>query len=164
MDYTIRKMTREDCGAAAHVISASWKETYRGIIPEEELNRTDEQTIAENSRKNFPEDNHQFVLEAGGAVVGYMNVGLTDEKEYDHCGEIHAVYILSEYKGKGLGRKMIEAGTAELKALGCDRMVIGCLAGNPSNSFYGHIGGKLVKTRIYERLQMPENVYLFERI
>ena len=38
MDYTIRKMTREDCGAAAHVISASWKETYQGIIPEEELN------------------------------------------------------------------------------------------------------------------------------
>ena len=27
-----------------------------------------------------------------------------------------------------------------------------------------HIGGKLIKTRIYERLQLPENVYFFERI
>ena len=43
-------------------------------------------------------------------------------------------------------------------------MVIGCLAGNSSNSFYEHIGGKLIKTRIYERLQLPENVYFFERI
>lgn len=164
MNYTIRKMAREDCSAAAHVISASWKETYRGIIPEEELNRTDEQTIAENSRKNFPEDNHQFVLEAEGVIVGYMNVGLTDDRGYEHCGEIHAIYILKEYKGKGFGRKLIEAGTAELKAMGCDRMVIGCLAGNPSNSFYEHIGGKLIKTRIYERLKLPENVYFFERI
>ena len=65
---------------------------------------------------------------------------------------------------KGFGRKMVEAGIAELKAMGCDKMVIGCLAGNPSNSFYEHIGGKLIKTRIYERLQLPENVYFFERI
>ena len=164
MNCTIRKMTREDCEAAAHVISASWKETYRGIIPEEELNRTDEQTIAENSRKNFPEDNHQFVLEVDGVIAGYMNVGLTEEKEYEHCGEIHAVYLLQEYKGKGFGRKMVEAGIRELKAMGCDKMVIGCLAGNPSNSFYEHIGGKLIRTRIYERLQLPENVYFFERI
>ena len=163
-NYTIRKMTRDDCSAVAHVISTSWKETYRGIIPEEELNRTDEQTIAENSRKNFPEDNHQFVLEADGVIAGYMNVGLTDEKEYERCGEIHAVYLLKEFKGKGFGRKMVEAGIAELKAMGCDKMVIGCLAGNPSNSFYEHIGGKLIKTRIYERLQLPENVYFFERI
>ena len=164
MNCTIRKMTREDCEAAAHVISASWKETYRGIIPEEELNRTDEQTIAENSRKNFPDDNHQFVLETDGVIAGYMNVGLTEEKEYEHCGEIHAVYLLQEYKGKGFGRKMVEAGIRELKAMGCDKMVIGCLAGNPSNSFYEHIGGKLIRTRIYERLQLPENVYFFERI
>ena len=164
MKYLIRKMTREDCKAAAHVIALSWKETYRGIVPEEELNRTNEQTIAENSRKNFPEDNHQFVLEADGTIAGYMNVGLTDEKEYEHCGEIHAVYLLQEYKGKGFGRKMVEAGIRELKAMGCDKMVIGCLAGNPSNSFYEHMGGKRIKTRIYERLQLPENVYFFERI
>ena len=164
MECIIRKMTREDCDAAAHVIAVCWKETYQGIIPEEELNRTDEQTIAENSRKHFPEDNHQFVLETDGIIAGYMNAGLTDDKEYEHCGEIHAIYILKEYKGKGFSRKMIEAGTAELKTLGCDRMLIGCLAGNPSNSFYEHLGGRKIKTRIYERLGLPENVYFFERI
>ncbi len=164
MNYAIRKMTRSDCREAAHVIAVSWKDTYRGIIPAEELNRTNEQTIAENSRKNFPEENHQFVLEADGTIAGYMNVGLTDDPEYERCGEIYAIYILKEFQGKGFGRKLIEAGTAELKTLGCDRMLIGCLAGNPSNSFYEHIGGKLIKTRIYERLQLPENVYLFERI
>ena len=84
MECIIRKMTREDCDAAAHVIAVCWKETYQGIIPEEELNRTDEQTIAENSRKHFPEDNHQFVLETDGIIAGYMNAGLTDDKEYEH--------------------------------------------------------------------------------
>ena len=165
MECIIRKMTREDCEAAAHVIAVCWKETYRDIIPEEELNKSDEKVIAENSRRNFrEEDNHQFVLETDGQVSGYMNVGLTDDPEYEECGEIHAIYIMKEHKGRGWGRKMIEAGIRELKDMGCGRMLIGCLAGNPSNGFYEHIGGKLIKTRIYERLGLPENVYYFERI
>ena len=45
-----------------------------------------------------------------------------------------------------------------------DKMVIGCLAGNPSNEFYEHIGGKYIKQRIFEKLQLPENVYYFEKI
>ena len=122
-NYTIRKMTRDDCSAVAHVISTSWKETYRGIIPEEELNRTDEQTIAENSRKNFPEDNHQFVLETDGIIAGYMNAGLTDDKEYEHCGEIHAIYILKEYKGKGPVLYPIEVKPATAPATKEDELV-----------------------------------------
>ena len=43
-------------------------------------------------------------------------------------------------------------------------MIIGCLVGNPSNAFYGHIGGKLIKQRIFEKLQLPENVYYFDKI
>ena len=48
--------------------------------------------------------------------------------------------------------------------MGCNKMVIGCLKGNPSNEFYKHIGGKLVKERIFEKLQLPENVYYFDNI
>ena len=165
MEYIIRKMTIEDCEAAARVISATWKATYRGLIPDDILDRSDEKTIAENSRKNYHRtENHQVVLEAGGRIEGYMNVGMSEDPEYESCGEIHAIYITGGHQGKGYGRKMVEAGIRELKDMGCDKMVIGCLAGNPSNSFYRHIGGRLVKTRMYERLRMPENVYLFERI
>ena len=39
--------------------------------------------------------------------------------------------------------------------------VISCLDGNPSNNFYLHIGGVKIKTRIFEKLNLPENVYLF---
>ena len=43
-------------------------------------------------------------------------------------------------------------------------MIIGCLDGNKSNEFYKHIGGKYIKQRMFERLGMLENVYLFEEI
>lgn len=52
----------------------------------------------------------------------------------------------------------------ELKNMGYDKMLIGCLIGNPSNEFYKHMGGKLIKTRTLEKLQLLENVYYFKKI
>ena len=59
---------------------------------------------------------------------------------------------------------MIEAGIKKLKSMNCDKMLIGCLVGNSTNEFYKHIGGKFIKQRIFEKLQLPENVYYFEKI
>ena len=51
----------------------------------------------------------------------------------------------------------------ELKNMGYDKMLIGCLIGNPSNEFYKHMGGKLIKTRMFEKLQLLENVYYLKK-
>ncbi len=167
MKYTIRKMAKEDCTAIAHVVTAAWNETYRGIVPDEFLDRmeSNEKDRAENSYRGFDSnEDRQFVLEADGRIVGYMNIGMAEESGYEDCGELFAIYILREYQGYGYGKKMAEAGMQELKGMGCSRMLVGCLAGNPANGFYEHIGGKLIRQRIFEKLQLPENVYYFENI
>ena len=87
---------------------------------------------------------------------------MTDDTEYSNCGEIHAIYIINGYKGYGYGKEMFKAGINELKSMNCDKMLIGCLVGNPTNEFYKHIGGKYIKQRIFEKLQLPENVYYYE--
>lgn len=167
MNYVIRKKERKDCAEIAHVVTVAWNETYKGIVPDEFLNglylNEDERAI--NSYNNFDEnDNHQFVLEVDGKVVGFVNVGSTDEKDYNNCGELHAIYIINGYKGYGHGKELYNAGVNELKSMGYNKMIIGCLVGNPSNTFYEHIGGKFIKQRIFENLQLPENVYYFDKI
>lgn len=167
MDYKIRKKERRDSADVAHVVTVAWNETYRGIVPDEFLDNlyNNEEERAKNSYNKFDEkENHQYVLEVDDRVVGFINVGSTDETNYENCGEIHAVYIINGYKGYGFGKKLIEAGINELKEMNFDKMVIGCLVGNPSNEFYEHIGGKYIKQRIFEKLQLPENVYYFEKI
>lgn len=167
MNYIIRKKEREDCAAVAHVVTVTWNETYRGIVPDEFLDSLylNENERIQNSYNNFNEnENHQYVLEVDNNIVGFVNVGSSDESDYDNCGEIHAVYIINGYKGNGFGKKLIETGIKELKNMGFNKMIIGCLVGNPSNEFYEHIGGKYIKQRIFEKLQLPENVYYFEKI
>ena len=58
----------------------------------------------------------------------------------------------------------MKVGINELREIGCNKMLIGCLQGNPSNEFYKHIGGKFIKTRVFQKLNLIENVYFFENI
>ena len=162
MKYIIRKMKREDVKDVSHVITIAWNETYRGIVSDDFLDGLylNELERANNSYNNFNDnDNHQFVLEVDSKVVGYMNVG---ESDVSDCGEIHALYIINGYKGYGYGKKLIEVGIKELKSIGYNKMIIGCLDRNKSNEFYKHIGGKLIETRIFKKLNLPENVYYYD--
>jgi len=167
MEFVIRKKKRKDCRDVAHVVTVAWNETYKGLVSDEFLNSLylNEEERAINSYKRFNEnENHQYVLEVDNKIVGFINVGPTDEIDYNNCGEIHAIYIINGYKGYGFGKKLIDVGIQELKSMGYDKMVIGCLVDNPSNKFYEHIGGKYIKQRIFEKLQLPENVYYYDNI
>ena len=167
MSYLIRRRTKEDCKCIAHVVTVAWNETYKGIVPDwflEELKNNEEER-AKKSYNEFDEnDNNQFVLEVDNEIVGFVNFGITSDEEYQNCGEIFALYIISKYKGNGFGRKLVEAAKNELKKLGYDKMIIACLKGNPSNDFYKHIGGMYEKDGLYKRLQLPENIYYYDKL
>ena len=165
MNYVIRRRERKDCEAIAKLITVCWNETYRGLVSDvflDGLYENEEERIINSYNKFNENDNHQFVLEIDQKIVGWMNIG--DSVEGSEYGEIHAIYILNDYKGLGYGRKLVEEGIKEIKNMGFKKMIIGCLDGNKSNEFYKHIGGKFIKQRLFEKLGMMENVYLFEEI
>lgn len=167
MNILIRKRNIEDCKDIAHVVTVAWNETYKGIVPDcflEEL-KNNESERTKNSIEKFDEkNNNQLVLEVDGKVVGFTNYGKSDDGEFENCGEIFALYIISQYKGNGYGRKLVNEVINELKKLGFDKMIIACLKGNPSNEFYKHIGGIYIKDGLYQRLSLPENIYYYEKI
>ena len=167
MDYVIRKKERKDCRDIAHIITVAWNETYKGIVSSSFLDNLykNEDERANNSFIKFNDsNNHYYVLEVNNKIVGFINVGASYDKDYSDCGEICALYIINGFKGYGFGKKLVEVGIKELKSMGYNKMIIGCLVGNKSNEFYKHIGGKYVKTRVIEMLQLPENVYYFDTI
>lgn len=165
MEYVIRRRTKNDCSAIAHVVTVGWNETYKGIVSDwflEELKNNEQERAQAFLDKFDADNNHQFVLEIDGEVVGFVNCGVSEDEEIENCGEIFALYIMSKYKGYGFGRKLVEEAVKELKSLGFDKMIIACLKGNPSNEFYKHIGGAYIKDGIYKRLNIPENIYYYD--
>ena len=165
MNYSIRKKEKKDCKDVAHVVTIAWNETYKGIVPDsflEELKYNENERAKMSYEKFDVNNNHQFVLEIDNEVVGFVKFGVSEDEQFENCGEIFALYIIKKYKGNGFGRKLVEEAIKEIKQLGCNKMIIACLKENPSNDFYKHIGGKYIKDGVYKRLNLPENVYYYE--
>lgn len=161
----IRKEKRKDVFDIAHIVTVEWNSTYRGIVSDSELQRLKE-TEEERAKKAYDEfdekNNKCLVAVIDNKVVGFASYGVTDDPDFENTAKLRALYVLDEYHGLGIGRKLVNATIEEFKKQGFNKMIICCLKGNPFNEFYKHIGGKYVKDRVYKRLNLPENVYHFE--
>lgn len=165
MNYLIRKSKKEDIPFITHIVTISWNETYKGIVPDDELEKLkhDEDERTKRGLKQF--ENNEFkdlVLEIDGEIVGFIKYGKSSDPDFSNCGEIIAFYIINKYHGLGLGRKLFEQARDELKKEGYDKMIIACLKGNPTNEFYKHIGGKYIKDSLFARLNLKENIYYYD--
>ncbi len=165
MEYLIRNSTKNDVYDLIHVFTVCWNETYKNLVPDDELEKmkTNEDERARKSLEGYDErDFTELVLEVDKKIVGVVRYGKSHDEEYDNCGEIFAIYLIKKYHGLGLGKKLFEVARDALKEMGFDKMIIACLKGNPTNSFYKHMGGTYVKDGLFVRLNLPENIYYYD--
>ena len=165
MDYIIRKIRREDVPGLNHVVTVAWNEAYKGIVPDEFLEelKRNEKERTEKGLSKFNDDYTTLILEVDNEVVGFSHYATANQERFPECGEIRALYIIGKYKGHGFGRKLVEESIKELKKMGFNKMIICCLRDNlPANEFYKHIGGEYLEDGIYERLNLPEKIYMYK--
>ena len=161
---TIRKvLPTDDFDAISHIYASSWKNAYKGIVPQTYLDM-----MPDNRWSHFLEQNPEKSVVAlkGNAYVGTASFCLARDEEMAGWGELASIYLLPEHFGKGVGRPLLEAAIAELRALGCNKFYLWVLEENPrARAFYEkngfvtsqekklyHIGGKeLVEIKYISR-------------
>ena len=162
MNYKIRKIKKDDCKNISHVVTISWNETYKDIVPKwflDELKKNEEER-ANQMFVDF-ENNNYLVLEVNKEVVGFVWYGIAADEDYKNYGEIKALYIIKKYQGNGYGKELFKEAVKELKKMKFDKMIISCLKENPTNEFYKHMGGIYLKDGEFKKLKLPENIYYF---
>ena len=55
---------------------------------------------------------------------------------------METLYLLDDYRDRGLGRRMMRAMAAHLAAVGCRSVVLWVLRDNPTRWFYQRLGGR----------------------
>lgn len=173
MDCIIEELSIDNAHEYAYVNSRAWLESYKGIVDDEYLEKinTEEgiETLTEKL-KGYVINNPDkfFLLRVEGKPEGVLCVRKPKYEDYQDCGELGAIYLLNEVKGKGYGKILFEYAKEELKKMGYNKMVNGCIDGNPTNEFYKHMGGKLVKKIPFvikdHEQELTENVYYYESI
>lgn len=169
MDAVIRKAVPEDAETIIDINIEVWNTTYKGLIPQEvidKLQSKNPERIIRN-QNSIQEKQNTFVAEIDGKIVGYHTFGKTRDKNFEDAGEIYAGYILDNYQGLGLGRKMAVACMKELLERGYTKLVTKCLDGNTANEFHKSLGGVFVGQSTFEPMGIyigKENIYYHKNL
>ena len=143
----IRIATDEDCRSLATLKRVVWETTYRGIYPDEKLDKYDID-LNENKFKNMIKQKSRklFVVLNESEIIGYMSCGKIMRPFDEHTHDIGLLYLAKEYQGKGIGLDLFQFAKMELKNQGVTEFIVSCNKYNlPAQHFYKKMGGKIIK-------------------
>lgn len=95
----------------AYVHWKAWHEAYPGIVSQDYLDRL---TLEKCEAIALKWRNKIFVAKDQMRVIGFVGYGDCGD-EAPGVGEVFAIYVLSEYYGKGVGQALMEAALEQLK-------------------------------------------------
>lgn len=145
MILCVRKATLDDAYYLSYVHVMSWKEAYKGIVPDEYIETKTVEAGFEKLQKmiiNKPDAN--YIAELDGKAIGRLTIHECYDEDSPNSGEIGVFYILPEYWRKGYGKQIAAFALAELKARGYSSVSLWTLeASTRARRFYESVGFEL---------------------
>jgi len=143
--FAIREATPADAEGIARAHTASWRTSYRGLLPDAVLDRIDVDQRTTTWRRVL-QDRSVLTLVAYDTthrdIVGFCDAGRS-RGDTAYAGEVYRIYIEHHAKRHGLGREMFELVTAWLCAQQLRSLIIWVLDGNHhARRFYEAMGGR----------------------
>ncbi len=153
----VRRARPDDAAGIAAVHVAAWRSAYAGILDDSYLAQLSEARLTRFYQRAILDrqaGHAVFVATAGGAdqpgdqpgpqpaIVGFASGGRARRHGLAD-GEVETLYVLDDYRERGVGRRLMRAMAAHLRAIGCQSVLVWVLAENPSRYFYRRLGGRL---------------------
>lgn len=111
-NYLIKECTLEDISKIKEISERTFYETFAEENTKEDMEEYLNENFAyekvEAEVKN--EYSRFYIVEDGDKVAGYMKVNFDKaqtEEGYDNSLEVQRIYILEDYKGKKIGKRLI---------------------------------------------------------
>lgn len=136
----IRRATVEDAWGIADVHVRTWQGAYEHVFGAERLAALSvEQRLPGWQRSLGEPEQHAFVAEEDGRIIGFVDVGPSRDPAAE--GELWGIYVEPESWGSPAGAALMRVGLDELRALGYRNAVLRVLEDNPrARRFYEREG------------------------
>jgi ribosomal protein S18 acetylase RimI-like enzyme len=150
---TIRRARPSDAPAIGAVHVAAWRSAYPGILPDAYLARLSVPRQAAHYDGAIRDGALIYVLTAtgrdlpsptvaaSGRVIGFVTAAKSTSLA---DGEVETLYILDDWRERGLGRLLLSTAATHLSSIGCRSVFLWVLRDNPSRFFYQHLGGRAI--------------------
>lgn len=153
-EIAVRRARPEEALAIAHVHVASWRASYRGIVPDallDSLSAEGRLPRWQQTLDHAAAGTGVWVAEAAGEIVGLASAGPERSGDRLYRGELYALYLLPAYQRRGLGRRLVGAVAAHLAEQGIHTLLLWVLAANaPGRRFYEALGGVPLREQRFE--------------
>jgi len=117
-DVAVRQATTDDAGDIAVVHVATWRATYRGLMPQSLLDglSVEARTAVWQTILRDDEGSTLVAIEqAADRVVGFVSVGPSRDTDPDRApSELYGIYLHPDHWGRGAGRHLLDCGLAQL--------------------------------------------------
>lgn len=150
---TIRPARQDDIPSIARVHVDSWQTTYRGIVADSFLDALTYQKHEERHRRYIVHPGTvYFVAELPDAgIVGFLSGGPHRGGDADYRGELYAIYLLEQYRRRGIGAALVRQWAENIQSHGMDSALVWVLAENkPAIEFYQHLGAKPLREQMID--------------
>jgi len=142
----VRRAFLADAPSIGAVHVTAWRNAYAGILPSGYLTKLSTPRHAAQYDASIRAGQGVYVAiaarpGASAGVVGFVTVGRPRVRGLAD-GEVQTLYVLDDWREHGLGRRLLAAGAAHLKAAGCGSAFLWVLRDNPSRWFYQRLGGR----------------------
>jgi len=143
-----------DAQAIARVRVDSWRETYRGMIPQAYLDAMQLETSRAMWEKVLTAGSSAvgvFVAELGAEIVGFSSGNRLAAPKHGFDSELSAIYIRREFQHAGVGRRLVAQIALSQRALGATGLIVWVIAGNKAaRAFYERLGAELVIEQAFQ--------------
>ncbi|MBX3110391.1 MAG: GNAT family N-acetyltransferase [Fimbriimonadaceae bacterium] len=141
MPWALRPAKLTDVPELGRIHIQCWDETYRGWVPDEEIDRHTAESRSGAWARAVGAGDWVLVAERDGRVVGFVHAGPARKNQPGHPGQLHSIYLLKEVQGLGIGQAMFEAARRHLTEGGLTPFFCYFHPDNPVAGFYLRNGG-----------------------
>jgi ribosomal protein S18 acetylase RimI-like enzyme len=169
-NVTIRAAVQGDAAAIAAVRVESWRNTYRGVIPDAYLDgmRVEDSAGLWARILATPSGDKRIVyvaeseVEAEASVLGFVAAMKLPEAKFGFHAELTGIYLKPEAQRAGIGRRLVAEAARACMAEGAEDMLVWVITQNQAaRNFYEKLQAELVAGQpfTWDGLELHETGY-----
>ena len=132
---SINKATETDIETIRELAKTSWNSAYSNIISQEQIDYmlsemySREEISAQMKNPNY----HYYMIKFEGHSAGFMGF----ENHYEaETTKLHRIYLLNDFKGKGLGKSALSFLKEKVAEIGDRRIILNVNKENAAKKMY----------------------------
>jgi ribosomal protein S18 acetylase RimI-like enzyme len=156
VDLTIRRAQRTDIIRLSELAKSTYASAFGHSLNPTDLAAHLENNLSESCFEEFLDEDTILVAEREGRLIGFIQIGVvwseSDDDDFSpEDAELRRVYVLAEFQGQGIGRKLIDAAFAEPRFAAARDIYLDVWEDNPrAQKLYESYGFRAIGKRPFE--------------